>query len=70
MHFDYFWRDNYEKKLIIFVSVCIFAIVSGFFVYNRGKSGSQIIKEYFELLDKQDYTKMYEMLDSKKLVYL
>lgn len=56
-----------KKKIIIIISVCIFAVVSGFFIYHRGKSGSQIVKEYFELLDQKKYTKMYEMLDPKKV---
>ena len=53
-----------KKRLIIIISVGIFAVVSVFFIFNRGKSGSQLVKEYFELLDqkkvytpsKQDFT--------------
>ncbi len=56
-----------KKKLIIIVVACVLAVVSGFFIYNRGKSGSQIVKEYFELLEKKKYAEMYAMLDPKKV---
>ena len=57
-----------KKRLIIIISVGIFAVVSVFFIFNRGKSGSQLVKEYFELLDqkkvytpsKQDFTERYK----------
>ena len=57
-----------KKKWIIGISACVLLIVSVFFVFNQGKSNEQVVTEYFELLKKKDYKKMYQMLNPK-IVY-
>ena len=54
-----------KKKWIIGISVCVLMIVSVFFIFHQGKSNEQVVTEYFELLKKKDYKKMYQMLNQK-----
>lgn len=56
-----------RKKIVIGIVSCIVLVVAVFFVYNHGKSDSQIVQEYFTLVNEKDYEKMYEMLDQKKI---
>lgn len=60
-------RIKMKKKIVIGIVSCVVLVVAVFFVYNHGKSDSQIVEEYFDLVNEKEYEKMYEMLDQKKI---
>ena len=58
-----------DRRKLIIIGVVAVALIIGavFFIFSRGKSADDYVKEYYGYLENKEYGKMYNMLTKGSL---